>query len=265
MNINSYEIINFKNFDLLNYHLDLTYYYKFIPKIIKIQRFFREKNNDFIIIDYFHKSTQIKNINLSSIPNPIINQLSNITIYPSLNNYSHIKPIIYPIIYNQNQIIRYRYITLNYDDYFDDLSISFNNNSHIFKQFLKDFYRSTIFINQNKIDNHHDFIEYFNYILHNNHLLDKIFMITNQASLATPYEVLNNIYKSRNIYVIDNKDTKNFFLHFHTQNKLTLIIKKKFKIMKITSNENSILHFLNITIQCDFINKFIHMIIHDHT
>jgi hypothetical protein len=215
-------LIEFQNFDFPSNNIYNIYHYNInISKIILLQKIIKKwlknKESDYCIIDIYSHNNLIKNTNL------------------------YCK----------------RYIDINLKDYFKNLCGSFKDIYDIKDQFLKDFYRQKFIINNHIIKDHNNFLDYFDYKIKNKEINKKILMMSTQACMGTPFEILFNIFNTDNKFIIDNKEDNNKFknflvLNFTYNNYLCLKIFKKFQIIKIINGDKQIIYCVNTKIDYNF-------------
>ena len=141
---------------------------------------------------------------------------------------------------NLNDNITKEYLLmLEYNKVYNDLYNSFKNLDARFTQFNKDFIRSNIYINNNRIVDFKTFITKFN-----NNSLDKISLICTQATFAYPYMLLVNSVQDKKLYIGEL-----------SKNDKTEIINSKLKIFITKKNKEVSKIILKKYLRAFYINK----------
>ena len=143
------------------------------------------------------------------------------------------------------------YIDLNY--YLQDILKSYSNdNERILKQFHLDFDRLCIYINNNKVNNCNELIDYFSYS-HKTELYT-LLMILTQANMGLPFEIIQKSLEENVFLGERNKKYQNAMKIYVTSinNELKIKIKKKLRLFKIINGDA-------ITIKVIYIKLYINL------
>ena len=125
----------------------------------------------------------------------------------------------------------------------------------IWEQFLKDVNRSKFYLNNNKININNSLL--FKGFLESKYNLDKvkdILMIFTQATLAYPFEIIQNNIEEKflsEINIVEKRDCDNLNIFMYTEPEIQFIISKRMRIFKFDKNYNDITTDI-IRIEIDF-------------
>ena len=129
-------------------------------------------------------------------------------------------------------------LLINYNDMYNDLKKSYQNNNYkIFEQFIRDYNRTKIYINNIRESNYKIFINYFELLfIANNYNIYDLYLFCTQAIMGYCLEI---IYKnlSNNLYIGEETKPKSLIYNIICKNNnITINIKKKLRIFFITEN-----------------------------
>ena len=129
-------------------------------------------------------------------------------------------------------------LLLNYDNMYIDLKNSYqNNNNKIYDQFLKDYDRCKIYINNIREKNYNTFIKYFELLfIVNNYNIYDLYLFCTQAIMGYCLQIIHAKLPN-NLYIGELNKPKSLIYNISCiDNKITINIKKKLRIFFITQN-----------------------------
>lgn len=129
-------------------------------------------------------------------------------------------------------------LLINYDDMSNDLKNSYNNNNNkIFEQFIRDYPRCKIYINNTREYDYNIFIKYFEFLfIENNYNIYDLYLFCTQAIMGYCLQILHKKL-SDDLYIGELKKPKSLIYNIQCKNnKITINVKKKLRIFFITKN-----------------------------
>ncbi len=129
-------------------------------------------------------------------------------------------------------------LLLNYNNMYIDLKNSYeNNNNKIYDQFIKDYDRCKIYINNIREINYKTFINYFEVLfIANNYNIYDLYLFCTQAIMGYCLQIIYSKLPD-NLYIGEQSKSKSLIYNILCDNnKITINIKKKLRIFFITQN-----------------------------
>tara|TARA_Y100000591_G_scaffold62452_1_gene51070 strand:- start:697 stop:1272 length:576 start_codon:yes stop_codon:yes gene_type:complete len=129
-------------------------------------------------------------------------------------------------------------LLLNYDNMYIDLKNSYqNNNNKIYDQFIKDYDRCKIYINNIREINNNIFIKYFELLfIANNYNIYDLYLFCTQAIMGYCLQIIHSKLP-HNLYIGEQTKPKSLIYNILCKNnKITINIKKKLRIFFITQD-----------------------------
>jgi len=129
-------------------------------------------------------------------------------------------------------------LLLNYDNMYIDLKNSYhNNNNKIYDQFIKDYDRCKIYINNIRERNNNIFIKYFELLfIANNYNIYDLYLFCTQAIMGYCLQIIHSKLP-HNLYIGEQTKPKSLIYNILCKNnKITINIKKKLRIFFITQD-----------------------------
>ena len=174
--------------------------------------------------------------------NEINNNLSDIGINDDDDEY-----IIIDNIYDKKNIQEQlkRYICIDYKFFLEDINKGFKNIYEIRKQFKVDFPRCHVYLNNYKVDNYNQIIDYLEYKFGQN-ITNTTLMFSTQALLALPLKILYTyINLDENFYISELINKKNFIINTKIDNNnIILNASKSLRIIKLSENNDIITKYI---------------------
>lgn len=127
-------------------------------------------------------------------------------------------------------------LLLNYDDMYIDLKNSYQNNNHkIYDQFIKDYDRCKIYINNIREKDNNIFTKYFDLLfISNNYNIYDLYLFCNQAIMGYCLQIIHSKLPN-NLYIGEQNKPKSLIYNILCKNNNIIInIKKKLRIFYIT-------------------------------
>ena len=129
-------------------------------------------------------------------------------------------------------------LLLNYDNMYIDLKNSYqNNNNKIYDQFIKDYDRCKIYINNIREINNNIFIKYFELLfIANNYNIYDLYLFCTQAIMGYCLQIIHSKLP-HNLYIGEQTKPKSLIYNILCKNNKNKInIKKKLRIFFITQD-----------------------------
>ena len=149
-----------------------------------------------------------------------------------------------------------RYIPLNSSIFMEKIENSFLNDNDIFSQFKNDLNRSRFIINNYHITDAELIKDYLEFT-YDKYIVNKILMMTTQASLGMPFELIQNSINGKYFSEISpfDKVSKVFSIYLDTSNDtIRFNINKNMRIFELIDCEAQTLCIVNIDLDYDLLN-----------
>ena len=146
-------------------------------------------------------------------------------------------------------------LLLNYNDMYFDLKNSYQNNDHkIYDQFIKDYDRCKIYINNIREKDNNIFTKYFDLLfISNNYNLYDLYLFCNQAIMGYCLQIIHSKLPN-NLYIGEQTKPKSLVYNILCKNNKN--IKKKLRIFYITEQGTAeTLHNILIKIHIPLYNN----------
>ena len=208
-----YEIINFKNYDIIGENNPYT-------------------TNNINLDEYvFLNKINMKNINISK----------DIDILKEMKNKKNLEEDIYIPI----------------KSFINDIKRTFRNENSIWKQFVQDFPRSKVYINNNLIQDHIIFKDYLDYKFSKKYK-NLILMLSTQAVLGLAFEaIFNNLPDNYHLSELDKKySSKPFKIIINTNDEdINIETLKELKIFKLENSKVKNMYRVNVHLDLNIKKK----------
>ena len=191
-------------------------------------------------IDLFHNDIKLNNSNIRNIINDSINPL---VFDCKLKNSNHDEEYIIVDITNDilndildvSKIIFNRIVTLDLEDFVNEIEKTFTDENEIEHQFNIDFPRSRVLINGIEINDCNSMKNYLRSTF-DKEKVNRILMLSTQGVLGKPVELMYNYLLINNLHIGEKKfnSSRNpYTVYIDTYNGISFLIVKKMRIFKI--------------------------------
>ena len=129
-------------------------------------------------------------------------------------------------------------LLINYNDMCHDLKNSYNNkNDKIFEQFIRDYNRCKIYINNIREYDYKIFIKYFEFLfIESNYNIYDLYLFCTQAIMGYCLQIIHHKL-SDDLYIGELEKPKSLIYSILCKNnKITINVKKKLRVFFITKN-----------------------------
>ena len=213
--------IDFKNFDLPN-NIDLN------------MTVFNVSNNttedDFVFLDIIDEDS--------------INLIDSIKLLEELKNKNFVEQCI----------------CVNFDFFIKDIKKSFKGEKDIRSQFEVDMPRCNIYLNNHHIDSYNTIVDFLDYRFNNDIVID-IMMLTTQAMLGLPFQILHNSINSNDEYYMaeissGDADKRSYIISVElTDDNINFKAYKEFRIFRIINGEDVTIYKVYIKIEFSLLHS----------
>ena len=165
-------------------------------------------------------------------------------------------------IINSNNNIHNLYnnfiLLIDYQHMYIDLKQSYNNNNDkIYQQFIRDYNRCKIYINNIRENNYKTFIEYFELLcISNNYNIYDLYLFCTQAIMGYCLQIIyNKLFDD--LYIGEEQQSKPLIYNIICKdNRITINVKKQLRIFFITKNGTAqTLHHIMIKLYIPLFNN----------
>ena len=213
-------LVDFKNYDIIKVDENLK-------KFLNVNFSNKENNDEYVVID----DNNSNNIPKFSKFNKFICNLSN---------------------------SKERMFIVNYQYFYKDIKDSFTT-TDIKKQFILDIVRCKYYINFNQVSKPEHAIEYYEY-KYGKKKANKIMMLTTQALMGLPFQILQTSLYKDELYLAEIKDKDSKRRHHYIfvtakDNDIHIVTKKYLRIFKLEDGCDTDLYYVEIQIEVNLDDK----------
>lgn len=235
-----FDIIDFKNYEKKTKNIELKLDYNKIS--VKLDKKLKKFESNF-------KETKI-NRRKFKIDREIEDDYENID-FVNLNKKLNISNNSMKIINGYN-FLKEKNILIYTPDFLNDLKRSYSNYG-VDKQFLMDLHRCHLFINYTRAINPEEVKNYLEW-KYDEEMKDRILLSCTQAIMGMPFQILQKLFSSLNLYVSEcsnphnnQKNNLQIFLNAY-EDKINIFVKKRLRVFYIDKELDDINKYIVDTI-----------------